>query len=64
MLFYCHVRTFAFLFIQPAVTLFCALSTMAHILQLLFAATATNFMFVTICIHESANYQFKPLFTH
>lgn len=37
---------------------------MAHILQLLFAATATNFMFVTICIHESANYQFKPLFTH
>ena len=43
---------------------FCALSTMAHILQLLFAATATNFMFVTICIHESANYQFKPLFTH
>ena len=21
-------------------------------------------LFVTICIHESANYQFKPLFTH
>ena len=37
---------------------------MAHILQLLFAAIATNFMFVTICIHESANYQFKPFFTH
>ena len=25
---------------------------------------ATNFKFVTICIHESANYQLKPFFTH
>ena len=37
---------------------------MAHILQLLFAAIATNFKFVTICIHESANYQFKHFFSH